>query len=336
MRAVGSEGAALGEFNHPTGVTLTPDESRLLVCDTGNARVVVANACDGQSLHVLQGPMGTLQAPFQAIVVPQTGQVLVLDFDEGLILFAGVDDDTVVRTIGECMQQSHVAMDGPLQFRAPRCVAVLNGEVGDTSPDGPVAVVADTCNHRLALIRLGDGTLVRHLGSPECAEQAEDGSHEDTPPGRFTLPYAVSVVPVHAMGNQDAWLVVNDCHNWRIQVMTPTGTVVRIFEDSPEVDLGCYTFGLAVRVATGEVLVTCGVSVTGKVASFNLLPECSGSGTGRVVYSAPVDPEQNDDSDASNAIGIGKLSESLWGVAVTRDGAMWVVDQHACRLNLIR
>ena len=159
--AVGSHGAGLGQFSNLSGLALTPDETRLLVCDSGNHRVVVADARDGRSLRELRGPAGTLQGPCAAVVVPQTGQVLVLDCTRCLVVvFAGVDDDTVVRTLG-----------GPqLQLYYPRGLAVLDGDVGDVAaPDGPVAVVADTSNHRLSLLRVRDGTLVRHLGSRGAA-----------------------------------------------------------------------------------------------------------------------------------------------------------------------
>jgi hypothetical protein len=53
----------------------------------------------------------------------------------------------------------------PRQLQHPEDLAVLDGDLADaTAPDGPVAVVADTSNHRLALFRVRDDTLVRHVG----------------------------------------------------------------------------------------------------------------------------------------------------------------------------
>ena len=81
---------------------MTPDETRLLVCDAGNRRVVVADARDGRSLRELRGPFGPFLLPTQAVVVPLTGQVLVVDqYRHLVVVFAGVDDDTVVRTLGD-------------------------------------------------------------------------------------------------------------------------------------------------------------------------------------------------------------------------------------------
>ena len=101
MRAVGSEGTGVGQFIHPRGLALSPDETRLLVADYGNARVVVADATDGRWVRTLQGPAGTLMDPSGVAMVARTGQVLVVDFERHLVVvFAGVDDDTVVLALG--------------------------------------------------------------------------------------------------------------------------------------------------------------------------------------------------------------------------------------------
>ncbi len=98
----GSKGVGLGQYKSLTGLSLTPDETHLLVCDRGNHRVVVADARDGRFLRSLQGPAGTLVDPMQAIVVPQTGQVLVVySSRHAVVVFAGFEDDTVVRTLGD-------------------------------------------------------------------------------------------------------------------------------------------------------------------------------------------------------------------------------------------
>ena len=113
----------------------------------------------------------------QAVIVPQTGQVLVADYNRcQVVVFAGVDDDAVVCTLGDGYGQ------GPRQLRHPCGLAVWDGDVGDAAaPDGPVAVVADTYNHRLALWRVRDGTVVRHVGSRGAA------------PGQFNKPSVVTV-----------------------------------------------------------------------------------------------------------------------------------------------
>jgi hypothetical protein len=75
--------------------------------------------------------------------------------------------------------------------------------------DGPVVVVADTVNNRLALWRLGDGTVWKHLGS-RCTE-----------PGQFTYPLAVLLTGAGA-------LVVTDDH--RVQVLTVDGAVLCVLD----------------------------------------------------------------------------------------------------------
>ncbi len=102
VSATGSQGAGLGQFNCPFHLALSPDEKLLLVADWGNRRVAVVDAHDGRFMRTLQGPDGTLQFPSGVAMVPRTGQVLVVDIQRHVVVvFAGVDDDTVVRTIGD-------------------------------------------------------------------------------------------------------------------------------------------------------------------------------------------------------------------------------------------
>jgi hypothetical protein len=300
--SVGSRDADSGQFSHNLcGLTLTPDETRLLVRDAGNSRVVIADVRDGRSLRELRGPAGTLSVPSQAIVVVQTGQVLVLDSGRHfVVVFAGVDDDTVVRTLGDGEGQ------GPRQLQEPYDLAVLDGDVADAAaPDGPVAVVADTYNHCLVLYRVRDGMLVRHVGSLGAA------------PGQFNCPYAVTVVPARATGNDEAWLVVADSGNSRVQVLTPTGTVVRVLQGDAAVRFNRGLRGLMVCVSTGEVLVT---DLTDhRVVSWRI---ADGGGL-RVVCGGVA------------GSGEGQLNRP-WGVAASSDGALWVADQDNARLCLFR
>ncbi len=299
--AVGSRGAALGQFNGLHALTLTPDETRLLVCDAGNGRVVVADARDGQSMRELRGPVGTLHFPRQAIVVAQTGQVLVLDYGHHLVVvYAGVDDDMVVRTLGDGRGR------GPRQMYDPLGLAVLDGDAADAAaPDGPVAVVADTFNHRLVLFRVRDGTLVRHVG------------YSGTAPGQFNLPYAVTVVPARTTGNDEAWLVVADTSNSRVQVLTRTGMVVRVLQGDAAIRFSGGFRGVTVCVSTGEVLVT--VSFNNRVVSWRI---ADGGGL-RVVCGGVA------------GSGEGQLNAPC-GVVVSSDGALWVADSGNSRLCLFR
>jgi tripartite motif-containing protein 71 len=297
----GSEGAGVGQFNMLRDLSLTPDETHLLTCDQGNHRVVVADARDGRSLRSLQGPAGTLGAPLQAVVVPQTGQVLVSDHNRCcVVVFAGVDDDTVVRRLGDGRGQ------GPRQFNGPCGLAVLDGDMADAAaPDGPVAVVADFLNHRLALLRVRDGTVVRHVGSKGAAA------------GQFDRPTAVTVAPARSTGTDESWLVVTDSWNHRVQVLTRTGTVVRVLQGDAVIKLGDWLYGVTVCIGTGEVLMTdCD---NHRVVSWQL----SDGGGLRVVCGGV------------QGSGPGQLSRP-WGVAASGDGSLWVADQGNDRLSLFR
>ncbi len=101
-----------------------------------------------------------------------------------------------------------------------------------------MVVVADMNNHRLALWRLGDGTVWKHLGS------------EGTEPGQFTYPSAVAVTGTGA-------LVVTD---WgRVQVLTVDGAVLSVLDPTAMAGvgrLGTFLPGVAVCVGTNEIVVT--------------------------------------------------------------------------------
>jgi DNA-binding beta-propeller fold protein YncE len=51
VSAMGSHGAGLGHFSNPSGLAVSPDETRLVVVDMNNHRVVVADARDGRTLR---------------------------------------------------------------------------------------------------------------------------------------------------------------------------------------------------------------------------------------------------------------------------------------------
>jgi tripartite motif-containing protein 71 len=297
----GSKGSGLGQFDGLRGLSLTPDETHLLICDLENHRVVVADARDGRSLQCLQGPAGTLVRPMQAIVVPQTGQVLAVDVNRcHVVVFAGTDDDTVVRTLGDGYGQ------GPRQLNFPWGLAVSDGDVADTAaPDGPVVVVADTSNHRLALWRVRNGTVVRHVGSEGAA------------PGQFNYPRAVTVVSVRSTGTDEAWLVVADSGNHRVQVLTCTGTVVRVLQGDAVIELGNSLYGVTVSIGTGEVLVT--DCRSDRVVSWRL----SDGGGLRVV--------------CGGVPGSGpRQLVRPWGVMASVDGSLWVAENGNDRLSLFR
>ncbi len=298
VRAVGSMGAGIGQFNLPLRVALSPDETRLLVADFNNARVVVADARDGRSLRALQGPAGTLVKPYGVAIVARTGQVLVVDFERRLVVvFAGVDDDTVVRTLGDGPGR------GPRQFFGPHGVAVL--DEGDAA-DRPVAVVADTSNHRLSLFRVDDDTLLRHVGSRGAA------------PGQFEYPKSIAIVSSEVTGSGEAWLVVVD-DNRRVQVLTLLGAVVRVLVADDGVGPLCDRLtGVTVCVATGEVLVS--DSRHHRVVSWRL----SDGGGCRVVCGSGVAGSGN-----------GQFIMPR-GVITTRDGALWVADGGNHRLCMFR
>jgi DNA-binding beta-propeller fold protein YncE len=295
VSATGSQGAGLGQFNYPSGLALSSNENFLLIAEYGNCRVAVADARDGRSVRTLQGDAGTLLGPVAVAMVPRTGQLLVADINRHcVVVFAGVDDDTVVRIIGDGQGT------GPRQLRFSGGVAVLDD--GDAA-ERPVAVISDCLNHRLSLFRVDDGALLRHLGS------------EGSSPRQFHYPTAVAVASASVTRSGEAWLVVGDSSNHRVQVLTLLGVVMRVLVADYGVGLHVgWLGGVTVCAATGEVLVT--DMHNHRVVSWRL---ADGGGC-RVVCGSGVRG-----SDA------GQFNE-VRGIVVTSSGIIWVADVSNHRL----
>ena len=283
-----SWGGQFGRLSGLKGLSLTPDESLLLACDMHNNRVLVVDAHNGSILRSLKG---TLNSPMKAVVVPRTGQVLVLDNRCKIVVFAGVDNETE-HTLGEGYGR------GLLQLSSPFDLAVLDG-------DEPVVVIADTYNSRLALWRVRDGSLVRHIGS------------KGTNPGQFAHPTAVTVVPAQSTGTGEARLVVVDSKYGasRVQLLTPTGDVLRVLQDNADIKLGSWLGGVTVCIGTGEVLVTDEQEhfvVAWRLSDGGLRVVCGMKGSEPGKFFMP------------------------WGVVASSNGALWVADSGNNRLCLFR
>jgi hypothetical protein len=108
-----------------------------------------------------------------------------------------------------------------------------------------VLVVADCNNHRLALWRLCDGTVWRHLGS------------HGTEPGQFSNPLAVAVTSAGALVVSDR--VGDDYPVGRVQVLTVDGIVLCVLNPAVTAGvgpLGPYINGLAVCEGTNDIIIT--------------------------------------------------------------------------------
>ncbi len=321
---MGSQGAQPGQFRRPHGLALTPDDAFLLVADSDNRRVAVLRATDGAWVRQLMGPPGTLQLPVGVSVVPSTGQVLVSDWNRHhVIQFRSIEDDSVVGTLGTGFGS------GPSQFQYPRGLAVLDGPCcpvvrlsdkwcSDTMisipaihemfvalcplQEGPVVVVADTYNHRLALWRLRDGTVWKHLGS------------QGTQPGQFAELFAVAVA---VMGS--GALVVTDRD--RVQLLSLDGGVLCVLDPSAVAGvgfLGLHLLGVAVFPGTNEILVT--DYEHHRVVALTCTSD----------WSELVDAR----AWGSRGNQLGQLFSPA-GIVVTVAGAVWVLEFHNCRLSLM-
>jgi DNA-binding beta-propeller fold protein YncE len=191
-----------------------------------------------------------------------------------------------------------------------------------------VVVVAEFCNHRLSLWRLGDGTVWKHLGS------------HGTQPGQFTYPRAVAVTGAGA-------LVVTD--DRRLQMLTVDGAVLCVLDPMALVGvgrLGDIMCGVALYPGTDEILVT--DDGNERVVALSWSPEvccyeqCCFPPSSCLVdvsaYLCFVCCIQNGLLDArafgSRGAQLGQLNPPF-GVAVTSKGCVWVADTGNHRLAVL-
>ncbi len=156
---------------------MTPDQSRVVVADSDNHRLVVLDATDGRPVSDFIPPGDVMHCPCGVVIVPHTGQVLVADSARSqVLLFAGLDAPHLVRTFGDRKRSRSrdfrfdpvgvgvalieaVDVDFEVDPAAAAAAAAADGA------DPSLVVIADTWYNRVVIYRLCDGALVRQFGS---------------------------------------------------------------------------------------------------------------------------------------------------------------------------
>ncbi len=166
--------------------------------------------------------------------------------------------------------------------------------------EGPVAVVVDGGNNRLALWRLRDGTVWKHLGS------------RGNQPGQLNKPRAVAVTGSGA-------LLVTD--QYRVQLMTVDGAVLCVLDPSAVAGVGRLGFslwGVAVFPVANEILVT--DNTNHRVVALTCTSDLS------ALVDARAWGRQGNQ--------LGQLKLPI-GIVVTAAGAVWVADKDNHRVSLM-
>jgi tripartite motif-containing protein 71 len=169
-----------------------------------------------------------------------------------------------------------------------------------------VVVVADVGNHRLALWRLHDGTLWKHLGS------------EGTQPGQFTDPRAVVVTGSGAM-------VVTD--ERRVQVLSLNGAVLCVLDLSVVVGVGSLNrdlWGVAMYPGTNEIFVS--------DTNNHRVVELTSRNTSDWSSSTSALVDGREWGSPGNQLGKFNCPR---GIVVTAAGAVWITDCNNHRLILM-
>ncbi|MCW2505366.1 MAG: alkyl hydroperoxide reductase [Actinomycetia bacterium] len=120
-------------------------------------------ASGGEGPYVPPPPAGTLlRFPGKIAVLPN-GNLLVSDSANHSLAELAPDGETLVRRIGEGTRGTSDGGPAQARFSEPQGIAVLPAEI--RSAVGYDVVVADTVNHLLRGVRLGDGTVTTVAGS---------------------------------------------------------------------------------------------------------------------------------------------------------------------------
>jgi DNA-binding beta-propeller fold protein YncE len=310
----------MGPYSFVRGLTLTLDQTQVVVTEQNKKRLVMLDAVDGRPVSDLTPPAGVLPQPMCVVIVPHTGQVLVTDYiRHQALLFDSLHSPEIIRTFGAGYG------NGDHQLSYPCGIAVVTATDVDpavdpanavpapvaSDADGSLVVIAEMGNNRVTFYRLHDASFIRHFGSQGSA------------PGQFHGPHGLAVVPSFCTPHdRNGWLAVADDTNCRVQVLTQLGQVVRVLQADAANGLAplCnLLLGLTVcQGADGQAEILVADSSNHRVVAFAL----DGSAA-RVV----CDTHQ-EGSDAYT----GHAQLSMPGeLVVSASGNLWVADlSHSC------
>ncbi|CAG9764028.1 unnamed protein product [Ceutorhynchus assimilis] len=151
IHAFSSAGEYLRNFSNlklrsPDGIAIGPNEE-LIVCDTGNDRVLLVNPESGEKLGVIGVHSGVTQLNFPASVAVHGNDIIVADSGNNRVKIFNIN--------GDLLQEIGSLGKNPGQFRSVEVVAV--DRFG-------FILVGDAGNARIQVFK-PDGTIVKILGS---------------------------------------------------------------------------------------------------------------------------------------------------------------------------
>lgn len=212
-----SDGAGTNaQFNAPYGVAVTPDGLAVLVADTGNHRIRrievatgVVSTLVGNSTGYAEGTGSSVQfnAPTGLVVTPDGFTALVADTGNHRIRRIVLATARVSTLAGSGAAGYAEGTATTAQFNRPHGVAV--------TPDGQVAFVGDTNNHRIRRIFLANATVSTLAGLGYAGHADGAGAI-----AKFHRPHGLALTPDGEMA------LVADVSNHRIRrILLATGDV---------------------------------------------------------------------------------------------------------------
>ena len=205
LLTIGGPGRALGKMIYPTGVAVDQQTGHVYVVDSGNHRVQKFTE-DGEPL----GEMGSAGSSDAQFMSPRSivcvGQIGVIISDGGKHRLSVWSRELEWRR----NIASGIKGAGPKDFNTPEGLAAWHGN-GPLGSKSTLLFVADSENHRVQVLELPNGQVVRTIG------KGTSGSR----PGEFARPGGVAI-------DASDRLLVSECRGQRIQLLTLLGEPLQI------------------------------------------------------------------------------------------------------------
>jgi len=157
LRTIGSRGAGNGQFNEPWGIAFD-GAGHIIVSESSGHRVQVLRYSGGAHVRTI-GSYGSGNGQFtypNGVAVDGEGNIAVYDSGNCRVQVHRLSDGAYMRTIGS--RGSGNGQFGGCGLSLGACGGVAFDSEGNL-------VVADSCNHRVQVLRYSDGTHLRTIGS---------------------------------------------------------------------------------------------------------------------------------------------------------------------------
>jgi len=196
----GSRGTEAGQFLNPWGLAIDHEHDRVLVTDYDNARVQLWSLTHQSFLGNIDSAVSSMfefNHPQGVAIDRHHRRIIIVDTYNNRLVFLSSIDLSFLFSVGSSRLGTR-----PGEFDFIQAAAVDHERLR--------IVVTDTCNHRVQVLSLIDGSFLFEFGS------------QGNQPGQLLYPQGVCIA------NQGR-IIVADSGNNRLQAFTPDGHHISFF-----------------------------------------------------------------------------------------------------------